>query len=215
MEKIEARSVIRFLYLKGYSARQIHDEIKAVYGDDCHSYDTAVSLIRNFQTSHMSLTDEPRTGVQSFMDRAATVKKVEDLILEDRRVTIHVIIHESGLSYNTVWKIIHDELHMSKVSARWVPRLRTPLQRQTRCELSRQMLTPLEQDEEDFFGRLITMGESWIYLYDPETIAMSKEWKRTTYPHPKKSGGRVMLSVFWGLSWSHPQGVLCKGSDHH
>ena len=91
-------------------------------------------------------------------------------------------MHETGLIYNSVLKIIHDELHMSKVSARWVPRLLTPLQRQTRRDLSRQMLTLLEQDEEDFFGRLVTMDESWIYLYDPETKEMSKEWKHSTSP---------------------------------
>ena len=201
MDKIEARSMIKFLHLKGYCARQIHGEMKAVYGDDCPSCDTVVRCKRNFQTGNMSLTDEPRTGRPSLTDSVATMKKVEDLILEDRRVTIHVIMHETGLSYGSVWKVIHDELHMSKVSARWVPRLLTPLQRQTRRDLSRQMLTLLEQDEEDFFGRLVTMDESWIYLYDPETKEMSKEWKHTTSPlsqtaNVQKSAGKVMLTIF-------------------
>ena len=48
MEKIDAHSVIKFLYLKGYSARQIHDENKAVYGDDSPSYDTVVRWERKF-----------------------------------------------------------------------------------------------------------------------------------------------------------------------
>ena len=60
MEKIEACSMIKFLHLKGYSARQIHDEMKAVYGDDCPSYDTVVRWKGNFLPSHMSLIDEPR-----------------------------------------------------------------------------------------------------------------------------------------------------------
>ncbi|XP_076069212.1 histone-lysine N-methyltransferase SETMAR-like [Oratosquilla oratoria] len=198
MEKNEPHGVIKLLHLKGYSARQIHDEMKIVYGDDCLSHDTVVKWKRNFQTGHMPLTDEPRTGRPSLTNSATTVNKVEDLILEDRRVTIHVIKHEPGLSYGSVWKIIHDELYMSKVSARWVPRLLTPLQRQTRRDLSRQMLTLLEQDEEDFFGRLVTMDKSWIYLNDLETKEMSKEWKHTISPPPKKakvqkSAGKIML----------------------
>ncbi|XP_076066155.1 protein GVQW3-like [Oratosquilla oratoria] len=140
LEKIEAHRV-RFLHLKDYRARQIHDEMNAVYRDDCPSYGTVVRMKRNFQTGHMSLTDEPRTGRPSLTDSAATVKKVEKLILEDRRVTIHVVMNETDLSYGSVWEIIHDELHISKVSARWVPRLLTPLQGQTRRDLSRQMLT--------------------------------------------------------------------------
>ena len=92
MEVTEDRSVIKFPHWKGYSARQIHDEMKAVYGGDCPSYDTVVRWKRNFQTGHMSLTDEPRTGRPSLTDTsAATVKTVEDLLLEDRRVAIHVI----------------------------------------------------------------------------------------------------------------------------
>ncbi|XP_076043703.1 histone-lysine N-methyltransferase SETMAR-like [Oratosquilla oratoria] len=171
MEKIEARSVIKFLHLKGYSVRQIHDEMKAVHGDDCPSYDTVVRWKRNFQTGHMSLTDESRTGRPSLTDSAATVKKVEDLILKDGQVTFHVIMHETELSYGSVWKIIYDELYMSKVSVHWVPRLLT-LRWQTWRDLSRQMLTLLEQDEEDFFGRLVTMNEtkSIYYLAKGQTI---------------------------------------------
>lgn len=42
IEKIKARSVIKFLHLKGYCAYQIHDEINGFGGDDCPSYDTDV-----------------------------------------------------------------------------------------------------------------------------------------------------------------------------
>ena len=43
MEKVEFGSVNKFLHLKAYSAWKIHEEMKAVYGDDCPSYDTVVS----------------------------------------------------------------------------------------------------------------------------------------------------------------------------
>ena len=110
-------------------------------------------------------------------------------------------MRETGLSYGSVSKMIQNKLHMSKVSSRWVPRLLTPFQKQTRRDLSRQMLTLLEQDEEDFFGRLVTMDECWIYLYDPETKEMSKEWKHSKSPPPRKakvqkSAGKVMVSFF-------------------
>ncbi|KAJ7335343.1 hypothetical protein JRQ81_013284, partial [Phrynocephalus forsythii] len=59
MNKTEARSVIKFLHLKGNSARQIHNEMKAVYGDESPSYDMVVRWKRNFQSGHMSLTDKP------------------------------------------------------------------------------------------------------------------------------------------------------------
>ncbi|XP_063775485.1 phospholipase B1, membrane-associated-like [Pseudophryne corroboree] len=108
MDKIEARGVIKF-HLKGNSARQIHDEMMAVYGDESPSYDTVVRWKRNFQTVHMSLSDEPRSGRPSITDDLDTVKK----------------------------------------------------------------------DEENFFACLMNMDECWVYLYDPKTKEMSKEWKHT------------------------------------
>ncbi|KAJ7316098.1 hypothetical protein JRQ81_002260 [Phrynocephalus forsythii] len=114
MNKIEARSVIKFLHLKGNNARQIHDEMKAVYGDESLSYDTVVKWKRNFQNGHMSLTDEPRAGRPSIKDDLAMVKKVEAVILDDRRLTMERVMAETGLSYGTAWRIIHEELHMNK-----------------------------------------------------------------------------------------------------
>ena len=72
----------------------------------------------NFQIGHMSLTDEPKAGRPSLKAEATTVKKVEDLILADRRVTIQLTMQETRLRSGSVPKIIHEELHVSKVPAR-------------------------------------------------------------------------------------------------
>ncbi|KAJ7345950.1 hypothetical protein JRQ81_001900 [Phrynocephalus forsythii] len=188
MNKIEARSVIKFLHLKGNNARQIHDEMKAVYGDESPSYDMVVRWKRNFQSGHMSLTDKPRAGRPSIKDDLAMVKKVEAVILDDRRSTMEKVMAETGLSYGTAWRIIHEELHRNKVSACWVPRLLTALQKQTRHDFSQQNLTLLERNEDNFFACLVTKDECWVYLYDPDTKEMSKEWKHPSSPPPSQGG---------------------------
>ncbi|KAJ7341856.1 hypothetical protein JRQ81_007474 [Phrynocephalus forsythii] len=110
--------------------------MKAVYGDESTSYDTVVRWKTNFQSGHMSLTDEPTAGRPSIKDNLAMVKKAEAVILDDRRSTMERVMAETGLSYGTVWRIIHKELHMNKVSAHWVPHLLTPLQKQTHYDFS-------------------------------------------------------------------------------
>ena len=50
----------------------------------------------------MSLTNEPRPGRPLWTGDEVTVKKVECLILEDRQVTIQMIMNETGLSYGSV-----------------------------------------------------------------------------------------------------------------
>ncbi|KAJ7315848.1 hypothetical protein JRQ81_002010 [Phrynocephalus forsythii] len=115
------------------------------------------------------------------------VKKVEAVILDDRRSTMERVMAETGLSYGTAWRIIHEELHMNKVSACWVPCLLTPLQKQTHHDFSQQNLTLLEQN---------------FCLFHPETKEISKEWKHPSFPPPmkakvQKSARKVMLSIFW------------------
>jgi len=51
-------------------------------------------------------------------------------------------------------------------------------------------------------ARLVTMDETWLYHYDPETKQQSMEWRHSGSPRPKKfrvrkSVGKVLASIFW------------------
>ena len=48
----------------------------------------------------------------------------------------------------------------------------------------------------------MTMDETWLYHYDPETKQQSMEWQDSDSPRPKKfrvqkSTGNVFTSIFW------------------
>jgi len=54
----------------------------------------------------------------------------------------------------------------------------------------------------DFLSRLVTMGETWLYHYNPETKQQSVEWWHSGSPRSKKfrvqkSGRKVLASIFW------------------
>lgn len=86
-----------------------------------------------------------------------------------------MVMYEAGFSYGSLWKIIHGQLHASQVSARWTPFLPTPLQRQTRLGLFRQMLVLLEQNVEYFFDCLVDKDKWPMYLHNLESIEVSTE----------------------------------------
>lgn len=202
LDKVEYRAVIKFLHLQGKEARQIYDEMFAVYGDECPSYETVKLWKRQFRFGRISLDDDPRAGRPSTSTTDDKVAQVEQLVLQNRRITMSEIVLELGISYGSVSSILHDVLNMSKVSARWVPRLLTPFQKDERKRCCTELLAMCAADEGGFFDRLVTMDESWVYHFDPETKEMSKQWKHTSSPPPKKakvqqSAGKVMLSVFW------------------
>jgi len=51
-------------------------------------------------------------------------------------------------------------------------------------------------------ARLVTMDETWLYHYDPETKQKSMEWRHSGSPRPQnfrvqKSAGKCLASIFW------------------
>ncbi len=90
---------------------------------------------------------------------------------------------------------------MSRISAKFVPKILSGEQKQNRVRISQEMLKNVE-DGPDYLTKVITGDESWVYSYDPETKAQSSQWITTKhYPKPKKgrmehSRIKTMLIVF-------------------
>jgi histone-lysine N-methyltransferase SETMAR len=83
-----------------------------------------------------------------------------------------------------------------------VPHLLNADQKQMRKRLSQQCLDRFNRDPTDFVRRFVTMDETWVHHYTPETKQQSKQWVEAGGSAPKKaksiaSAGKVMASVFW------------------
>ena len=97
---------------------------------------------------------------------------------------------------------MHEELDIKKLCARWVPCLLTADQKRTRMKISEQYLVRFNKNKTDFVYQFITMDETWIHHYTPESKQQSKQWTEASCSAPKKtnsvpSAGKVMASVFW------------------
>ena len=55
-----------------------------------------------------------------------------------------------------------------------------------RCQSSEQHLEFFRRDPDDFLPRLVTMDETWLYHYDPETKQHSMERRHSGSPGPQK-----------------------------
>ena len=70
--------------MKGYSAQQIYDEMKAVYSDEGSLYSTVRYWEKNFQSGYTSLTDEPKSGRPSLtisgMYYSTLLNKLQDAL---------------------------------------------------------------------------------------------------------------------------------------
>ena len=84
--KIEYRAVIRYLYLKGKTGKEIHSELADVYGSTAPSYAQVKFWVGEFKRGRTSLEDEARSGRSLDATDEEMCKKVRDLVYSDRRV---------------------------------------------------------------------------------------------------------------------------------
>ena len=87
---------------------------------------------------------------------------------KDCRVSIETISAQFDVSVGTVHTIIHEELKMRKICAKFVPRVLREDQKERHCHDSREKVELINSDPA-VLDALVTWDESWIYCYDPET----------------------------------------------
>ena len=142
------------------------------------------------------------------MTNPEIIDHIHRLILEDRRISAKLIAEELGISHDWVGSIIHEDLDIRKLSAKWVLKCLNADQKCQGLQLSEQLFEFFQLDPNDFLLRLVTMDQTWLYHCDPETKQQSAEWRHSSSPCPKKfhvqkSAGKVLAMIFLG-SRQHP-----------
>jgi [histone H3]-lysine36 N-dimethyltransferase SETMAR len=215
--KFEQRAVIKFFSKLGKNATEIEADLKKVYGESTLPYRTVAWWVAEFRRGRESLEDDPRSGRPPSAVTDENIQKAEKLVKEDRRIKVKQLEEALGIGAPAIDAILHDHLGLSKLCARWVPRLLTREQKEFRASASLELLHHYDRDPSDFRCRLVTGDESWIYWYDPETKAMSKQWlPKGSNPPIKakvtKSAGKTMLTLFFDAEGWLLTDFLVKGA---
>ena len=69
-----------------------------------------------------STCDALRPGRLKTLTTPEIIDQIHELILEDRRISTKSIAEQLGISRERVGSIIHDDLDIRKLSAKWVPK---------------------------------------------------------------------------------------------
>ena len=182
--------------------RKQKKKLDKYYGTSAPANSTVIYWFAEFKRGRTSTKTIPSPGRPNEVTTEEMIEKIHDIVLNDRRVKLREIVDIVNISYERVFNIIHEHLHMRKLSARWVPRLLTIDQKRNRVTTSKQCLGMIRHNRDDFWRRLITVDETWIHHYTPETKNQSKQWVEPGGSAPKKaktvkSADKVMATVFW------------------
>jgi histone-lysine N-methyltransferase SETMAR len=163
--------VIKHFYLRKWRAAQIKAELDEVHGDSAPALKTIWHLFLDecFKRGRISTQDEARSGRPFEVTTTDIVEKIHGIVMEDHRVKVREIAEAVSISTERVHHILHEKLHMKKLCARWVPRLLTLNHKRTRKDISMQCLEMFNRNPQDFLRRFVTVDETWIHHYTPET----------------------------------------------
>lgn len=200
--KFEHRCVIKFLTAEGSTPTEIFNRIKNIYQAQAPSYSTVKKWAAEFKRGRSSIDDDPRSGRPATSVNPKNIEAVRGLVEADRRIKTREIAAELGIDKKQVIEILHEQLHLSKLSARWIPKLLTPAEMQKRTETSDQILSRYDADSAGFLSRLVTGDETWVHHFDPESKHESMQWLQKGGDAPLKarrqaSAGKIMMTVFW------------------
>jgi transposase len=113
----EWRVVMKYLFLKGNSAKRIYDDMSVTVGDKRPSYSTVKQWVDRFRAAHLSIEDE-RSGKPTQVTIPESVDAIHSMILDDRRISGRKIAETLAISRERVGCIIYEILDMRKLAAK-------------------------------------------------------------------------------------------------
>ena len=139
--------------------------------------------------------------------------------LGNRRISAESIAEQLGISRERVGSIIHEDLDMQKLSAKWVPKCLNVDQKRQRCQSSEQL--------SEFFGtiQMISCRDWWPWT-KPGYVTMTRRQSSNqrsggiaVHPAPKefrvqKSAGKILASIFFGSRRYYPHWLSSKGPNY-
>lgn len=202
MDSKQFRVLIYHCYLMGKNTVQAEQWLRKCYPDSTPSKTTIKRWYADFHRGRTDTNDAERSGRPNEAVVEENIEKTLKIIMGDRKVKLREIADILKISEGSVFTIIHDHLGMRKLFSKWVPRILTPEQKQQRIEDSKSCLSMFQRNNSEFLRRYITMDETWIHHFTPESNRQSAEWRATGETRPKRpktqqSAGKVMASVFW------------------
>jgi len=129
-----------FFFLQGKTPKEFHAILTEILGEHAPSHATVSNWEAQFKRGDFSTCDAPRPGRPKTVTTPEIIDQIHDIILEDRWISAKSIVEQLGISRERVGSIIHEDLDMRKLFAKWVPKCVNVHQKRQRCQSSEQLL---------------------------------------------------------------------------
>ena len=128
-----------FFFLQGKAPKEIHAILLETLGEHAPSYDTVKNWVAQFKRVFFFTCDAPRPGRPKTVTTPEIIDQIHELILEDGRISAKSIAGQLGISRERIVSIVHEDLDMRKLSAKWVMKCLNLDEKHQWCQLSEQL----------------------------------------------------------------------------
>ena len=144
------------------------------YGESSPSRQMVEKCIGEFKRGSTSRNDAERSGRPKDITTLEIIENIHNIVLHNPRVEVHELAEAAKIPIGSVVEILHDDLGMKKLTAKLVPCLLTIDQKCQRIRDSKSCLDLFNRNASDFLRRLMTVVETWIHHYTPESKQQAK-----------------------------------------
>ncbi|KAI6656036.1 Histone-lysine N-methyltransferase SETMAR-like [Oopsacas minuta] len=100
---------------------EIYEPLQEHFPDLAPSQSTVERWYREFIHGNFVLEDAPRSGRPNISHNEENVNEMLDLITKDPHITYAQLEYETELSSGTINIILHEEICVRNLCARWIP----------------------------------------------------------------------------------------------
>jgi len=100
------RAVMEFLVKEEIPAADIHHRFQRGYGDLCMGASSVRRWVKHFKDGNTCIQDQPRSSHPGTATTEPNKKRVDEIIKEDRRVTLDAIATNLGIGHSAVQEMI-------------------------------------------------------------------------------------------------------------
>ena len=117
--------IIGFLRLCGMKPIGIHQKLSDTCNDGVMDMKNVCSWVWEFKEGQTLCENKPKEPWPCTTQSEDMIARVEQMVMEDHRLTVKQIAANASISVGSGDTILHDDLKVRKVSARWVLRMLT------------------------------------------------------------------------------------------
>ena len=180
-DTLEERYAIKFCFKLGKNATEPYGMLETAFRPSCMNRASVFEWHKRFKEGRESVRDDERFGRSKEVRTPELISQIKNFMHKDRCVSI-----EFYVSMGTVHTIVHEELKMLKICAKFVLRVLREDKKERRCHDSMEIVELINSDP-TVLDALVSCDESWIYCYDLDTKSQSSQWKHAGSPRPKKA----------------------------